>query len=228
MKRENENNPISKSFIVAILLSLIGGFLDAYTYYCRDKVFANAQTGNIVRVGITLANGDYIKTLKYFIPIIAFSSGILVSMYIRDNNKTNIHWRQIILLIEAIIIIIVGLIPIQTYLNIVSNIMISFLCAMQTESFKKVLGIPFSSTMCTGNLRRGIEYLYNTLKNNDIKLLKNAKYYFFIIISFILGAALGRISSNYFLERAILITLIPLFFSVAIMENNSKIVGCIM
>ncbi|MGG7058218.1 YoaK family protein [Clostridium nigeriense] len=222
MEREKVNNKMSESFILAILLAMVGGFLDAYTYCCRDKVFANAQTGNIVRVGITLANGEYMKTFRYFIPIIAFSLGVLITMYIRDNNNTHLHWRQVILLFEAIIIIIVSLMPIQTYLNIVSNIMISFLCAMQAESFKKVLGKPFSSTMCTGNLRRGTEYLYNVLKNNDIRVFKNVKYYFLIIISFILGAVLGRISSNYFFEKAILLTLIPLFYSIFIMINSSK------
>ena len=35
----------AESFRVAALLSVTGGFLDAYTYVARDGVFANAQTG---------------------------------------------------------------------------------------------------------------------------------------------------------------------------------------
>ena len=66
---DNKNNQKSESFILASLLAIVGGFLDAYTFCCRDKVFANAQTGNIVRVGITLANGEYYKTLRYSIPM---------------------------------------------------------------------------------------------------------------------------------------------------------------
>lgn len=31
-----------------IFLALSGGFQDAYTYNCRDEVFSNAQTGNVV------------------------------------------------------------------------------------------------------------------------------------------------------------------------------------
>ena len=44
-----------ESFFLAVLLTITGGFLDAYTFCCRDQVFANAQTGNVVRVGIATA-----------------------------------------------------------------------------------------------------------------------------------------------------------------------------
>ncbi|MFR1449647.1 MAG: DUF1275 family protein [Beduini sp.] len=41
-----------------------------------------------------------------------------------------------ILFIEIIVVLIVSSIPIDKF-NIVVNILISFICAMQTESFKK-------------------------------------------------------------------------------------------
>ena len=39
---------MSESFLTAVFLSLSGGQQDAYTNLFRGKVFANAQTGNIV------------------------------------------------------------------------------------------------------------------------------------------------------------------------------------
>ena len=39
---------MSESFLIAGILSISGGLQDAYTYMYRGKVFANAQTGNIV------------------------------------------------------------------------------------------------------------------------------------------------------------------------------------
>ena len=217
---DNKNNQKSESFILASLLAIVGGFLDAYTFCCRDKVFANAQTGNIVRVGITLANGEYYKTLRYSIPILAFSIGVLLAMYMRNKSYSKFHWRQVVLFFEAMIIVIVSFIPMNNILNIISNILISFLCAMQAESFRKVLGKPFSSTMCTGNLRSGTEYLYNALTNKDYKLLKNMMQYLLIIISFISGAFIGVLITNALLEKAILISLIPLFISIYIMSDK--------
>lgn len=36
---DNKNNQKSESFILASLLAIVGGFLDAYTFCCRDKVW---------------------------------------------------------------------------------------------------------------------------------------------------------------------------------------------
>ena len=45
---------MSDTFRAAVCVILSGGFQDAYTYLCRGKVFANAQTGNIVLLSAAL------------------------------------------------------------------------------------------------------------------------------------------------------------------------------
>ena len=52
---EKQNRQMSESFLIGALLAVVGGFLDAYTYLLRGGVFANAQTGNIVLLGLNLA-----------------------------------------------------------------------------------------------------------------------------------------------------------------------------
>ena len=49
---------MSESFLTAVFLSLSGGLQDAYTYLFRGKVFANAQTGNIVLLSSNLMDGS--------------------------------------------------------------------------------------------------------------------------------------------------------------------------
>ena len=39
---------IAEFYGVGVMLAIVGGYLDAYTYISRDHVFANAQTGNMV------------------------------------------------------------------------------------------------------------------------------------------------------------------------------------
>lgn len=211
----------SESYIIAVLLAIVGGFLDAYTYCCRDKVFANAQTGNFVRLGMTLANGEYQLILRYFIPIIAFSLGVLVAMCVRNNNMSRLHWRQIILLIEIGIIVVVSFIPISNVTNIMANICVSFLCALQVESFKKVLGHPFSSTMCTGNLRSGTENFYNAFNNKDYYLLRNTGCYLLVIMSFVIGAFIGVHITKVLFEKVVILMLIPIIFSIWNMNDNT-------
>ena len=48
IKHEDNRIRISETLIVGILLTMSGGFLDAYTYLYRGGVFSNGQTGNLV------------------------------------------------------------------------------------------------------------------------------------------------------------------------------------
>ena len=51
MKSWKTKTQMSESMALAVFLTLAGGFQDAYSYNCRGKVFANAQTGNLVLLG---------------------------------------------------------------------------------------------------------------------------------------------------------------------------------
>ena len=69
---------MSESFITAAFLSVSGGLQDAYTYIFRGKVFANAQTGNIVLFGVNLQKRDFTQAFYYFVPILAFAVGVIL------------------------------------------------------------------------------------------------------------------------------------------------------
>lgn len=49
MKRAKQT---SESIELAAILAFSGGLMDAYSYLARGKVFANAQTGNILLLGV--------------------------------------------------------------------------------------------------------------------------------------------------------------------------------
>ena len=57
---------MSDSLIIMILLNLSGGTQDACSYFLRDHVFANAQTGNIVLMGCYLISEDLRDSIRYF------------------------------------------------------------------------------------------------------------------------------------------------------------------
>ena len=73
MHREKQ---MSDSYLIGALLAVAGGFLDAYTFLCRGGVFANAQTGNIVLLGVNLASGRWEEAITYLMPVSAFFFGI--------------------------------------------------------------------------------------------------------------------------------------------------------
>ena len=57
---------MSEAFRNCIFLALSGGFQDAYTYFTRDGVFANAQTGNVVLMSTNFMTGSGERGLNIF------------------------------------------------------------------------------------------------------------------------------------------------------------------
>ncbi|MDF3000403.1 MAG: hypothetical protein K0Q48_522 [Bacillota bacterium] len=192
IKRDNRGRHISESFHVAAILAISGGYMDAYTYLVRGEVFANAQTGNIVLLGIKIMEGRIAETVNYLIPIIAFAAGILMAELIRNKESLfqRADWRQIVLFIEISALIIAAFLPVGS-MDTPANTLISFVSALQMGSFRYVNGNAFVSTMCTGNLRNGTQCLYHHVFKGDKAMRTKWMHYYGIILFFIAGAAMG-------------------------------------
>ena len=165
---------MSEAFITALFLSVSGGLQDVYTYLYRGKVFANAQTGNIVLMAVKLFAGEWGEALRYLMPLCAFALGIFVAEFIRLKLKRMqwLHWRQLVVLFEILLLFVVGFLPQE--LNLLANSLVSFSCAMQVQSFRKVNGYAFASTMCIGNMRNGTEALCAYFHTREPEALRNA------------------------------------------------------
>ena len=153
-------NQMSDSFRIGAILAMVGGLLDAYTFLIRGQVFSNAQTGNMVLLGIHLWTGNWLRAWFYLVPILAFVLGIFINEWIKRHldGLWMFHWRQIVLLMEIVALVIVVLLP-PGKTDTAANALISFICSLQVQSFRKVHGFQYATTMCTGNLRSGTEYL---------------------------------------------------------------------
>lgn len=191
MQLDRPHGQMSDSFLMSAFIILSGGLQDAYTYCCRDKVFANAQTGNIVLMSTHLFAGDWAGVFRYFVPLISFMAGIFVAECVHRRYKCmeKVHWRQLIILAEIVLLFFVGFLPQEV--NTFANALVSFVCAMQVQTFRKVNGYAFASTMCIGNLRSCVESLCAYGRTRDKHILQKAFSYLGIIILFAVGAALG-------------------------------------
>ncbi len=182
---------MSEAFINSVFLALSGGFQDAYTYNVRDNVFSNAQTGNVVLMSQHLMAGQWMMGIRYLFPIISFALGVWVAEKIQGRFRyaKRLHWRQSILLTEIVILFLVGFIPEE--FNMLATTLVSFACALQVQSFRKVQGHVYASTMCIGNLRSGTAALSSYMREHKPKQLETAVYYFGIIFFFAIGAGIG-------------------------------------
>ena len=208
----------SEAFCTSAFLAISGGFQDAYTYNCRDGVFSNAQTGNIVLMSQHLMQGEWGKCLHYLVPVIAFALGVLISEQIQHRYKyaKKLHWRQGILLAEIAILFAVGFIP--SSFNVAATVLVSLACAMQVQTFRKVGGFSYASTMCIGNLRSGTDALSVYAREHKPEQLRQALYYFGVIFMFAIGAGIGGNLSAWYGIRVIWVSCILLAVGYLLME----------
>ena len=100
------------------------------------------------------------------------------------------------------------------------NILVSFVCAVQVESFRKVNGHSVATTMCTGNLRSATEQIFHYVRTRDPDTKKTILSYYEIVVFFALGATLGAALSALFAEKAILFCC--LFLIIAFLSMFAK------
>lgn len=215
--RTKKQIQMSETFINSAVLAVSGGFQDAYTYFTRDKVFSNAQTGNVVLMSQNFMTGNIVGGIKYLFPFLAFGLGVFVTEQINAKYKMakKIHWRQLVLLIEIAILTIVGFMP--ESLNMAATVMVSFSCAMQVQAFRKVNGFAYASTMCIGNLRSGTDALSVYVRERKREQLVKAFHYFGIIFFFALGAGIGGNLSVSWGVHTIWVSSVILFISMGLM-----------
>ena len=108
--KTKHHGQMSESFLTAVFLSLSGGLQDAYTYLFRGKVFANAQTGNIVLLSTNIMDGRWDKVLHYLVPLCAFALGVLAAEKMREHFQVmqRLHWRQLVVLGEVLLLFAVA------------------------------------------------------------------------------------------------------------------------
>ena len=204
---------------VSLALATVGGFLEAYTYVTRDGVFANAQTGNIARMGLNLAQGNILLTLRYLIPVIAFMAGVTLSLQLRRLRQ---DWERVILLLEIALLFLVGLIPAGS-LNMLATVTVSFVCALQVESFRKFGENAFASTMCTGNLRIATEHLNRYFADKSRTELNTALQYYGIDLVFACAVLVGYWVTRAFGVRAVWFSiLIPAALLVLLRRGETR------
>ena len=222
VKIEKNKIQTSETFVLSAILAMSGGFQDAYTYNVRKEVFSNAQTGNIVLMSQHIMMGELMKGLSYLFPVVAFALGVLVAERIghRYKGAKRIHWRQIIVAIEIVILFAVGFIP-ERY-DMLATMLVSFSCSMQVQAFRKVNGYGYASKMCIGNLRSGTESLSIYLREKQHGALKKAAHYYGIIFIFAIGAGIGGICSLHIGIRAIWISSILLAMVCAMMIKEHR------
>ncbi|MCO5974392.1 YoaK family protein [Actinoallomurus soli] len=180
------------SLELGVLLALVGGFLDAYSFIHLGGVFANAQTGNVVLFGVEAAQGHWGSAVRHLPPIVAFMIGVAVAETLR-RPRVAARIRspaRAALVLEILVLVAAGFVSSVVPADALV-VVIAFVASVQVSSFRKLLDWPYNTTMTTGNLRSAAQALYVAVADRDAGSARKARSFAVIIVSFLIGGFLG-------------------------------------
>lgn len=195
------------------LLIFVGGFYGGYALTVRGGVFANAQTANLALLAVNLGTGNWKKAAYYLIPMSAYLLGIVFSESIPKPLRRFglMRWDTMLTLIEIVMVVILGFIP-ATVPHQISQVLISFICAMQYNTFRQAEGIPMATVFCTDHMRQFGSSLTKWFRKDDNAQAMRQKTvaHGLMLLCFATGALTAAALSGVTGVRTIWFALIPL------------------
>jgi uncharacterized membrane protein YoaK (UPF0700 family) len=184
-------------------LAIAGGFLDAFTYIAHGGVFANAQTGNVVLLGVFAAAGDWLGAVRHVLPILAFFVGVGVAERVGDPpvGRRLQRPQRFALVLEIAVLAVVGALP-GSFSNTIVILAVAFVAALQSTMFGRIGEWSLNTTMTTGNLRTAAASAYRVLLRRDRDASAQAVAFGTVCIAFLLGAGLGALLTRWLHNHA--------------------------
>ncbi|MDR5824986.1 YoaK family protein [Caballeronia sp. LZ043] len=209
---------------VAVLLTLSGGFLDAFTYVGHGGVFANAMSGNIALLGINVASGDWTQAARHVPPLIAFAFSVCVVHMLGLATIARFVTRPAL----ACLVLEIGFLALaaSNLLSLPDFVLIpgiTFVATLQTLSFTHVENVTYTSVMTTGNLRRATKRLLEGLiPRYDKAALHDASLLGAAGLCFLTGAVLGAYTTAAMMNNALWIAVLLLLSALTRMCQLSR------
>lgn len=188
--KQKHHSSMAESTIFLAGITFLGGFLDTYTYVTRGGVFANNHTGNVAKLGIELARGSFSGAWSCLVPIISCVLGAATSEWVKHREIKERDWRIRALLAESTVLIAVSFIP-ATIPDEWVNAILSFTTGFQLCLFRTSRWGVHNTTICTGNLRSVGQFLFDACHARTYESWIRLIGYTSLVVSFILGAAIG-------------------------------------
>ncbi len=226
--RNNKYLVCERNWVFYTLMT-VAGFWGSFTYLLRGNVFCNAQTGNVVLLGMAIGSGEVHQAVYYLIPISAYLAGAIISEILPNPVKNNlkIRWDTLLIGIEILVVIFLGFVPESAPVQI-SQIAINVIASMQFTTFRQAQGTPMATTFATNHIRQigiGLAKEIRHWNREDKSHRTKLKKHICMLLCFLTGAVLGTVFCHRMEGRAIWITAIPLVVLFVMMVYDDKANG---
>ena len=188
-------------------VSVIGGFWGGYTIFNHLDIFANAQTGNLIKLvlGICSLQLDAVLyMLSYFLIYVTGNA-----FYAVARKKLGVSMKIVSFIVSALAIVSVGVLNF-TNNSFLAVMPIFFAAPVQWNAFKTAGRNSSSTIFSSNNVRQAVILLTNYIMNRDKKDLRNARFYWATLLFFHIGVAASCLLSLAAGVHSIWFCLIPL------------------
>jgi uncharacterized membrane protein YoaK (UPF0700 family) len=198
MPRADETRAFSVP--VGVLMAAVAGSLDANIFMTRGGVFATAQSGNIVIVGVRLADEQWSRALLNLYPVLSFLiAAALVEVLLTaprlDWFRRNV--AEVAIVTSAVVVLVLGALPAGVP-DQVATIAIGAVAAFQLTAFRTMVKWPFATTMTTGDLRLLAAAAVEFARRRERPAIERMRAYGLVIAGFAGGAVLcGQLTAEF-------------------------------
>ena len=147
----------------------------------EGETLERAPAHEMLRVGLCLAfTGGFLDAYTYLLRGGVFANAqtgnmVLMALYAARRDGRAFYY----------------LLP-RSVPDAVVNVTVSFICSLQVNSFRRTRGLPYATTMCTGNLRSAGEHVF-AWAHGDKTAGRAALRYCAVILVFCAGAWAGAV-----------------------------------
>ncbi len=223
MTAETRHHP-SGPLAMAISLAAVAGFVDAHLFLNVTSVFVANMSGNMVRVGIEVGEGNWTTAVGSFAALIAFTTGVIVAIAHHDHQLR--HGRRVrpdrLLVVEAVltlalpVILIVFDVQFSASPGGIHGLVIAIgalAMGIQASALRRVGEIAVATTYGTGTIVRIGEKVALALRRaervGEGRRMTTAALLVIVLLSYIGGAAIasaaGSSATLLFIPPAVLI-----------------------
>ena len=194
-------------------VSVVGGFWGGYTIFNHLDIFANAQTGNLIKLVLGICSlqlGAVLYMLSYF--------GLYIlgnAFYAVARKRLGVSMKIVSFIVSALAIVMTGILNF-THNSFLVVMPIFFAAPVQWNAFKTAGKNSSSTIFSSNNVRQAVILLTNYIMNRDKKDLRNARFYWATLLFFHIGVAVSCILSLVAGVHSIWFCLVPLGIAVVL------------
>lgn len=215
---EEDNAPEEESYRVAFLLSLSIGILNACTWMTCGHVFASSQSGNLLYLGLDIAQGEFSNIIKYLFPPLMFGAGIIIAEHFKD-RPGYLSWRRIPMTIELCMIVVATFMPGSW--DDLANPIFGMACGLQAITFRHIHQIPIATLAINGSYQNALEYMTKFLHLRDHEDAFRTVLYASIVVTYLGGIIAGGLLVPFLNRYVSLVSAGLIGVSILIVRKNA-------